>query len=151
MAARSRSFNSWSTNQESSSCVSSAADCARAWVTKEPELVGADGQSPRVVTALHVPLDNFEAQTKLADKQTVVLELVVRVAGPDGRTIKNEARTLSLKLGADDLRAGFSANFAFAPGRAGFYRISVAARDTVSGRTGSATRFIAIARAKPSK
>jgi VWFA-related protein len=120
-------------------------------VALTPELVGADGPSPRVVTALHVALNACEPQTTPAGQQVVVLELVVRVTGPDGRTIKDEGRTLTLRLGADDLRAGFSANFEFTPARAGFYRIGVAARDTVSGRTGSATRFIAVARAKQTK
>lgn len=107
----------------------------------------ADGRAARVRARLHVDLSEFELETKPGGGSSGKLELMISVAGPDGNTVGQAGRVISLSLANDgERRAGFDADFDFEAARPGFYRINVAARDAASGRVGSAARFVEVAR-----
>jgi VWFA-related protein len=124
-------------------------------VTLNPTVVAVADSRQRVVTSLTVDMNDVDARTKDADGQGYSLELMVRVTGPDGRLLqdKGDAVTFHVKAGelAATLRDGLVSHFEFAADKPGYYRINLAVRDTVSGRVGSAIRFIEVPEAKARK
>jgi VWFA-related protein len=111
--------------------------------------------SNRIVTTLAVGLSDLEARSKDGDGQVFSLEILVRIVGPDGRVVKENGGNINFKMNAANLetalREGLVSQFEFEAAKAGFYRISVGVRDTVSGRVGSATRFVEVPAARASK
>ena len=111
--------------------------------------------SERIVTTLAVGLSDVEPRSKDGEGQIFALEILVRIVGPDGRVVKENGGNIDFKLNAANLEAalreGLVSQFEFDAAKAGFYRISVGVRDTVSGRVGSATRFVEIPAATAKK
>ena len=123
-------------------------------VTLNPTLAENGTGSKHIVTTLAVGLSDVEARSKDSDGQVFALEMFVRIVGPDGRVVKENGENINFKMNAANLEAalreGLVSQFEFEAAKRGFYRISVGVRDTVSGRVGSATRFVEVpvARAK---
>lgn len=115
---------------------------------------GADSKR-MVTTTLAVGLADVEARSKDGDGQVFALELFVRIVGPDGRVVKENGETMNFKVNGPKLekavREGLVSQFEFEAAKPGFYRISVGVRDTVSGRVGSATRFVEVPAARAAK
>ena len=125
-------------------------------VSLNPTIAEGGADSKRIVTTtLAVGLSDVEARSKDRDRQVFALEMFVRIVGPDGRVVKENGETINFKMNAANLEAtlrdGLVSQFEFEATGAGFYRISVGVRDTVSGRVGSATRFVEVPAARTRK
>ena len=118
-------------------------------LTLTPLFISPDGRRARLVALLHVALADVQLHAQADGTQTGALELFVRVTAPDGRTLREEGRTLALKFTADELararREGLTSSFELDDVAAGFYRVGVAVSEPESGRVGSATRFVEVA------
>lgn len=110
-----------------------------------PLFASADGESAHITSLLRVGRGGARPDAEPAageggvDKRA--LDLRVRVTGPDGRPVKEEAARISLGAGGDE---DFSAQFTLPADRPGFYRVSAAALDAASGLMGSDTRFVEV-------
>jgi VWFA-related protein len=125
-------------------------------VALNPTIAESSTNSKRIVTTtLAVGLSDVEARSKDSDGQVFALEILARIVGPDGRVVKENGENLNFKMNAANLetalREGLVSQFEFEATKAGFYRICVGVRDTVSGRVGSATRFVEVPAARARK
>jgi VWFA-related protein len=111
-------------------------------------LLISTGPVPEILTSLKLDLTSVESRPKADGTQAFSLMLSVRVAGPDGRPLKQADRDVAFEVKDTELEAtrreGLASQFQIEAQTPGFYRISVAVRDNNSGRIGSATRFFEI-------
>lgn len=104
----------------------------------------ADGRRSRLVSIVHVDPARVSMRS-----QTTTLNLLVRITGPGGKTVKEESSPMSLSV-ADNLsvaerRDGLVYVTALEDAVPGFYRVAAAVTDPATGLTGSAAKFIEVA------
>jgi VWFA-related protein len=113
----------------------------------QPSLV-AKGNGSRMQLTWRIDLAHVETSTQPDSSLNFSLDLSVRVTGPDGRMFKQTDKNTNFDVNQSGLDAvrqeGLSSSFGFELTKPGFYRISVAARDTNSGKLGRLTRFIEV-------
>lgn len=97
-----------------------------------PLFISADGKSSRLVSLAHVDTKG------IASKST--LDMIVRITGPDGRTVKEEVDRFSVAADNESLTSVVAVDGAVP----GFYRVSVAVSEPQSGLSGSATKFVEV-------
>ena len=109
-----------------------------------PLYISPDGRKSRLLSLVHIDLKGIEFTAKVP-----VLNMAVRVTGPDGNTLKEETSQISIKSGPDiseeQRQEGITSVTAVEDARPGYYRVAVAVTEPETGLTGSTSRFIEVA------
>ncbi len=96
----------------------------------------------------HIDLTGVETEKVSANDEEFSLDLFARVTGPDGKILKRTEKNAGFTVKGPELEAarqkGVDSRFEFAAPKAGYYRIDVAVRDLISGKTGRLTRFVKV-------
>ncbi len=102
----------------------------------------------KLVFSWHIDLTGVETEKSAGNDEEFSLDLFARVTGPDGKILKRTEKNASFTVKAPEMEAarqkGVDSRFEFPAVKPGYYRIDVAARDLVSGKTGRLTRFVKV-------
>jgi hypothetical protein len=109
-----------------------------------PLYISPDGRKSRLLSLVHIDLNGIKFTAKVP-----VLNMVLRVTGPDGNTLKEETSQISIKSGSDiseqQRQEGITSVSAVEDAIPGYYRVAVAVTEPETGLTGSTSRFIEVA------
>ncbi|MDT5269745.1 MAG: hypothetical protein QOH49_1931 [Acidobacteriota bacterium] len=111
-----------------------------------PLFLSPDGKAARIMSVVNIDLANAEHETRPDGSRTVNLDVVGRVTAPDGSVVYQKGKTYTLNgasAGRETPR-GVDYWFELDANVPGFYQISVAVRDAVSGRVGNVTQFVEV-------
>ncbi|MET0647365.1 MAG: VWA domain-containing protein [Pyrinomonadaceae bacterium] len=112
-----------------------------------PLFLSPDGKSARIMSVVNIDLANAERETRPDGSRAVNLDVVGRVTAPDGSVVYQQGKNYTLnaaRAGAVPPR-GVDYWFELEANAPGFYQLSVAVRDAVSGRAGNVTQFVEVA------
>jgi VWFA-related protein len=114
------------------------------------ELKPLINEKSRVQFSWHIDLTGVETEKVSGNDEGFSLALFARVTGPDGEILKRAEKNSDFTVKGSELEAarqkGVDSRFEFAALKAGYYRIEVAVRDLISGKTGRLTRFVKVAK-----
>ena len=109
-----------------------------------PLYISADGRKSRLLSIVHIDLNGIKFTAKVP-----VLNMAVRVTGPDGNILKEESSQISIKSGPDisekQRQEGITSVSALEDAIPGYYRVAVAVTEPGTGLTGSTSIFIEVA------
>lgn len=114
-----------------------------------PLQLSPDGKTARVTSVVNIDLTNAERETRPEGSRVVNIDVVARVTAPDGSVFYQKGKNYTLNApradGGREARRGIDYWFEFEANSPGFYQISAAVRDAVSGRAGNVTQFVEVA------
>jgi VWFA-related protein len=112
-----------------------------------PLFLSPDGKSARIMSVVNIDLANAERETRADGSWAVNLDVVGRVTAPDGSVVYQKGKNYTVNAPRADAAAprGVDYWFELEARLPGFYQISVAVRDAVSGRTGNVTQLVEVA------
>ncbi|HEY6804860.1 MAG TPA: VWA domain-containing protein [Pyrinomonadaceae bacterium] len=107
-----------------------------------PLFISPDGKRSRLLSILHVDLHGLSLTP-----ETDHLDVLVRITGPDGTTVKEEASRMVLRKGVSqrEVDEGIFSVSAIEDAVPGYYRVSAAVTDPKTGFTGAVNKFIEVA------
>lgn len=113
-----------------------------------PMFHSPDSRSARITSFVDVDPSGLSFTEERDGRRSTSLELAWRVTGPDGRTVKSEARAVQFAVSAPDLEKSRTSGLPFAFGadvlQPGYFLVDVALRDVASGRVGNARRAVQV-------
>ena len=114
-----------------------------------PVQLSPDGKTARVTSVVNIDLTNAEREARPDGSRVVNLDVVARVTAPDGSLFYQKGKNYTLSApraeAGREPRRGIDYWFEIEANAPGFYQISVAVRDAVSGRAGNVTQFVEVA------
>ena len=111
-----------------------------------PLFLSPDGKAARIMSVVNIDLANAERETRPDGSRAINLDVVGRVTAPDGSVVyqKGKSYTLTGASAGRETTRGVDYWFELEANAPGFYQISVAVRDAVSGRVGNVTQFVEV-------
>lgn len=114
-----------------------------------PLQLSPDGKTTRVTSVVNIDLTNAEREARPEGSRVVNIDVVARVTAPDGSVFYQQGKNYTLNApradGGRETRRGIDYWFEFEANAPGFYQLSAAVRDAVSGRAGNVTQFVEVA------
>jgi len=114
-----------------------------------PIFLSPDGKQSTILSFLNIDPAGIATETQADGAQSFKLELGIKVTGPDGKLIKQEAKGYSFNVSAANFdkakQRGLPYTFTLAAPQPGYYQINTAVRDTRSGHIGNASRIVHVA------
>jgi len=114
-----------------------------------PLFLSSDGKQSSILSYVKIDLAGIMTETRPDGMQAFKLELGMHLTGPDGKLVKEEAKGYNFTFTPAEFdqmkRQGLSYGVNLPVALPGYYQVTVAVRDTRSGRVGNASRMVKVA------